>query len=148
MSDVKISLLSQILSLVGRDIFNKIVKKHNSDKFFKGINTWTHKVSMVFMQLSGSSSIRDIANGLLSATCIIRHLGFYKSPSKSSISYLNQTRSYEVFQNLYFELLRKLEQRLEKAKQYAHKLKRQIVIVRQWLSKTAATVCIYEVAAM
>ena len=129
MSDVKISLLSQILSLVDRDIFNKIVRKHNSDKFSKGINTWTHMVSMVFMQLSGSSSIRDIANGLLSATGNLSHLGIYKSPSKSSISYLNQTRSYEVFQDLYFELLRKLEPRLEKARQYAHKLKRQIFIV-------------------
>ena len=129
MSDVKISLLSQILSLVDRDIFSKIVRKHNSDKLSKGINTWTHMVSMVFMQLSGSSSIRDIANGLLSATGNLSHLGIYKSPSKSSISYLNQTRSYEVFQDLYFELLRKLEPRLEKARQHTHKLKRQIFIV-------------------
>jgi hypothetical protein len=97
-SDVKICLLSQILLLVDRDIFNKIVMIHNSDKFSKGINTWTHMISMVFMQLSSPSSIREIANGLVSATGNLSHLGIYKSPSKSSISYLNQTRSYEVFQ--------------------------------------------------
>ena len=57
MSDVKISLLSQILSLVDRDIFNKIVRKHNSDKFSKGINTWTHMVSMVFMQYQALAQI-------------------------------------------------------------------------------------------
>lgn len=68
MSDVKISLLSQILSHADRDIFNNIVRKHNSDKSSKGVNTWTHMVSMDFMQLSGSCSIRDIANGLLCAT--------------------------------------------------------------------------------
>ncbi|MBK6699283.1 MAG: DUF4372 domain-containing protein [Saprospiraceae bacterium] len=109
MSDVKISLLSQILSLVDRDIFNKVVRKYNSDKFSKGINNRTHMVSMVFMQLSGSSSIRDVANGLLSATGNLSHLGIYKSPLKSSISYINQSRSYEVFHNLYFEFLKKLE---------------------------------------
>lgn len=129
MSDVKISLLSQILSLINRDIFNRVVRKHKSDKFSKGINTWTHMVSMVFMQLSGSTSIRDIANGLLSATGNLSHLGISKSPSKSTISYLNQTRSYEVFQDLYFELLQKLEPSLEKARMYAKKLKAQIFII-------------------
>ena len=129
MSDVKISLLSQILTLIDRDIFKRVVRKHDSDKFSKGINTWTHMVSMVFMQLSGSTSIRDIANGLLSATGNLSHLGIFKSPSKSSISYLNQTRGYEVFQDLYFELLQKLEPSLEKARVYAKKLKRQIFIL-------------------
>ena len=129
MSNVKVSLLSQILTLIDRDIFNRIVRKDNSDKFSKGINTWTHMVSMVFMQLSGSSSIRDIAYGLLSATGNLNHLGIHKSPSRSSISYLNQTRSYEVFQDLYFELLSRLEPSLAKARQYANKLKRQIFIL-------------------
>lgn len=52
MSGIKISVFRQILALVDRNICNKLVRKHQSDKHSKGINTWTHMVSMIFMQLS------------------------------------------------------------------------------------------------
>ncbi|MFA7578392.1 MAG: DUF4372 domain-containing protein [Candidatus Muiribacteriota bacterium] len=31
-----------------RSIFTSLVKKHQSDKYSKGINSWTHLVSMLF----------------------------------------------------------------------------------------------------
>ena len=71
-------------------------------------------VSMIFMQLSASTSIRDIANGLMSAMGNLSHLGITKAPSKSSMSYINKHRSYEVFRDIYFELLESLEPSLEK----------------------------------
>lgn len=129
MSDVKISLFSQILSLLDRSIINRAVREHQSDKYSKGINTWTHMVSMVFMQLSGATSIRDIATGLLSATGNLNHFGISKAPSKSSISYLNKTRGYEVFRDIYFQLLESLEPSLVKARRHAYKLKRKIYLM-------------------
>mgnify|MGYP003472079268 CR=1 FL=1 len=96
MSHTNISLLSQILALVNRNIFEKTVKNHESDKHSKGINTWTHLVSMIFMQLSGSESIRDVATGILSATGNLNHLGIKRAPSKSSISYLIGRSSEQV----------------------------------------------------
>lgn len=129
MSEVKVSLLTQILALIDRNIFSSVVKKHNSDKYCKGINTWTHMVSMVFMQLSGASSIRDISNGLLSATGNLNHLGIFRSPSRSSISYLNKHRDASVFESLYFAFLTKLEPSLEKSRLYARQLKKKIFII-------------------
>lgn len=74
MSNVNISLFSQILGVIDRELFNREVRKHNTDKYNKGINTWTHFVSMLFMQFAGVSSLRDISNGLRSATGNLNHL--------------------------------------------------------------------------
>lgn len=129
MSHTNISLLSQILALVNRNIFEKTVKNHESDKHSKGINTWTHLVSMIFMQLSGSESIRDVATGILSATGNLNHLGIKRAPSKSSISYLNKNRDSKVFEDLYFKLLENSNSSLTSTRMYAKKIKNQIFIM-------------------
>ena len=129
MSETKISLLSQLLGLVDRNIVSKAVKKYQTDKHSKGINTWTHMVSMIFMQLSSSSSLRDISNGLWSATGNLNHLGIIKAPCKSSLSYLNKHRSSDVFEELYFKLLAHLEPSLAKSRLYARRLKRKVFIM-------------------
>jgi hypothetical protein len=129
MSIVKVSLFSQVLSLIDRNIFSSIVAKHQSDKYSKGINSWTHLVSMLFMQFANAKSLRDISNGLRSATGNLSHLGVHKAPSKSSMSYINAHRSYKIFMELYFELLDKYEPSLARKRKYARRLKRKIFIM-------------------
>jgi hypothetical protein len=124
-----LSLFSQILGLIDRNVFSKIVKHHQSDKHSKGINSWTHLVSMLFMQLAGASSLRDISNGLRSATGNLNHLGVGKAPCKSTLSYINKHRSYQVFSDLYFKLLEQLEPSLQRSRAYARQLKRKIFIM-------------------
>jgi hypothetical protein len=86
-------------------------------------------VSMIFMQMANASSLRDISNGLLSATGNLSHMGITKAPSKSSLSYLNKNRDAKVFEEMYFALLEDLEPSLKKRRMYARMLKRQIFIV-------------------
>ena len=129
MSRINISLFSQVLSLIDRNTLSRVVEYHGTDKYNKGINTWTHLVAMLFMQLSGASSLRDISNGLRSATGNLNHLGVSKAPCKSSLSYINKHRNYEVFKDAYFALLEKLEPSLQRKRIYANRLKRQIFIM-------------------
>ena len=129
MSVIKVSLFNQVLQLVDRSIFNRLVQKHQTDKYSKGINTWTHFVSMLFMQLSKVDSLRDISNGLRSATGNLSHLGVKRAPSKSSIGYLNKERKAIFFEELYFELLEKLEPSLSKRRKYVRRLKRKVFIM-------------------
>lgn len=126
---INISLFSQVLQLIDRGIVKDIVKTHESNKHSKGINSWTHIVSMLFMHLANANSNRDISNGLRSATGNLRHLGVIRAPSKSSMSYINANRNYKVFKDLYFALLEKLEPSLHRRKKYARRLKRQIFIM-------------------
>ena len=129
MSSIKLSLFSQLLGIVNRSVVSSAVRKYDTDKYNKGINTWTHFVSMLFMQLAGVTSLRDISNGLRSATGNLNHLGVTKSPCKSSLSYINKHRDYRVFMDTYFGLLDQLEPSLARRRKYANRLKRKIFIM-------------------
>ena len=111
-----------MLGLENRNIFNSCVKRHESDKHSKGINTWTHMAAMIFMQTSGAGSLRDITGNL-------SHMGIKTAPSKSSLSYLNKNRDAQVFEDMYFELFKHMEPSLQKYRQYARRLKSQVFIL-------------------
>ena len=107
---LNLTLFSQIISKLDRSKFNKLVNKKQTDKHNKGYNSWTHLVSMLFCQFAKSQSVRDISNGLRSATGNLNHLGIERAPSKSTISYQNKHRDNSVFKDYYFTLLESLGQ--------------------------------------
>ncbi len=110
---VNISLFAQIIQQIDRSNFNSLVKKHDTDKANKGFDSWTHLVSMLFCHFAKSCSVRDISNGLRSATGNLNHLGVQKAPSKSSISYQNARRNSDLFKDFYFALLKHFGQHLK-----------------------------------
>ena len=79
-----LNLLSQIISKLERTSFKKIVSKKLTDKHQKGYDSWTHLVSMLCCQFAKSQSLRDISNGLRSATGNLNHLAIQRAPSKST----------------------------------------------------------------
>jgi len=100
-----LTILSQIINGLCRDTFNKIVKKYESDKHSKGINCWTQLVTMLFCHLAKANSIREVTQGLVSMEVNLNHLGIMKkTPWKSSLSYINQHRSWELFRDYYLKL--------------------------------------------
>jgi len=129
MPQSKLNLFAQLLERIDRCGFKKLVKKHQSDKHAKGISTWTHFVSMLFMQLGHLDSLRDIQNGLRSLSASKNHLNISKVPSKSSLSYLNAKRNADFFEDLYFDLLTQLEPSLNRQRQYAQRLKRKVYLM-------------------
>src|SRR5690606_36703148 len=97
MSKSKLIIFAQMLGLIIRSKFSKVVKKHNTDKFSIGIDTWTHFVRMMFMQLAAVSSLRDISDGIRTASGNLNHLGVTQAPSKSSQTYRHTQRTHKVF---------------------------------------------------
>ena len=83
----QITLLGQVLQLLPRDPFKKLIKHYQTDKRNKGISSWDHMVSMIFCHIVGADSVRDISNGLRSITGDRVHLGMEAVPSKSSVSW-------------------------------------------------------------
>jgi hypothetical protein len=132
-----ITLFSQIISKLDRLKFNKIVKVKQTDKHCKGYTSWTHLVSMLFCQFAKSQSVRDISNGLRSATGNLNHLGIDRAPSKSSISYQNKHRDHELFKDYYFQLLESLGQH-PKFKQVKFRIKSKIFL----LDSTTISLCL------
>jgi hypothetical protein len=84
---VNLTLFSQIIKKLDKSIFKSLVKEYETDKHKKGFNSWSHMVSMLCCQFAKSQSVRDISNGLRSATGNLNHLGMLKAPSKSAVSY-------------------------------------------------------------
>lgn len=107
---INITLFSQIISKLDTSKFKKLVRSHQSDKHQKGFDSWSHLVSMLFCQFAKSQSLRDISNGLRSATGNLNHLGMLKAPSKSTVGYQNKNRSWELFRDYYYVLLESLGQ--------------------------------------
>jgi hypothetical protein len=132
-----ITLFSQIISKLDRSKFNKLVKVKQTDKHCKGYTSWTHLVSMLFCQFAKSQSVRDISNGLRSATGNLNHLGIDRAPSKSSISYQNKHRNHELFKEYYFQLLESLGQH-PKFKQVKFRIKSKIFL----LDSTTISLCL------
>ena len=132
-----ITLFSQIISKLDRSKFHKLVKVKQTDKHCKGYTSWTHLVSMLFCQFAMSQSVRDISNGLRSATGNLNHLGIDRAPSKSSISYQNKHRDHELFKEYYFQLLESLGQH-PKFKQVKFRIKSKIFL----LDSTTISLCL------
>ncbi len=125
---VNLTLLSQIISKLDRSKFSKVVNERETDKHNKGYNSWTQLVSMLFCQFAKSQSVRDISNGLRSATGNLNHLGIQKAPSKSSISYQNKNRDNNLFKDYYYQLLESLGQQAG-FKQVKFKIKSKIFLL-------------------
>ena len=132
-----ITLFSQIISRLDRLKFTKLVNEKQTDKHQKGYNSWTHLVAMLFCQFAKSQSVRDISNGLRSATGNLNHLGIEKAPSKSSISYQNKNRNWELFRDYYYQLLGSLGQQVG-FKQVKFKIKSKIF----FLDSTTISLCL------
>ena len=136
---VNLTLFSQILQHVDRNIFNQAVSKYQTDKHNKGINSWTHMVAMIFCHFSKAQSLREITNGLLSITGNLNHLGIQgKCPRKSSLSYINEHRNWQMFREFYFMLLKEYQGRGHLRRKKLHEVKQKIYL----LDSTIINVCI------
>ena len=123
-----LTLFSQIISKLDRIKFAKLVKERQTDKHQKGYTSWSHLVAMLFCQFAKSSSLRDISNGLRSATGNLNHMGVSMAPSKSTIGYQNKNRDWELFRDYYYELLKSLGQQAG-FKQVKFKIKSKIFLL-------------------
>lgn len=129
MSQTKYTLFSQVLRIFHKINFQKIVDAHQADKHSKGFDTWSHFVSMLFMQFAKMDSLRDICLGMKSAAGNLNHMGVEKAPTKSNLSYQNKKRPYEVFEDVYYKLLEELEPSLRRRKQYARRIRRKMYVI-------------------
>ena len=123
-----ITLFSQILQQIDKNIFQKSVNQYQTDKHNKGINSWTHLTAMLFYHLSKSQSIREITNGLLSASGNLNHMGIQdKCPSRSSLSYINGHRNWRMFREFYFLLKDHLQSKGYLGRKKFKKIKRKYI---------------------
>lgn len=97
------SMFSQILKLIPRTDFERIVKETESEYRSKGLSSWTQFVGMLFCQLGRAHSLREIEGGLKSCEGKLAHLGI-AAPARSSLSYANAHRPWQLFEKVFYGL--------------------------------------------
>jgi len=85
-----------LLKLFPQDILQSSVKKHKGDKYTKSFSCYNQLVSMIYAQLSGMSSLREIIVGYNQQTNSHYHLKTGKI-SRSTLSDANANRNYKIF---------------------------------------------------
>lgn len=99
------SLFSQMVALFHRGQFQSLVFRHKAERYCKGFDSWDHFVAMLFCQLAQAKSLREICGGLSCCLGKLRHLGFKKAPNKSTLSYANAHRPWQMYQDLFYQTL-------------------------------------------
>jgi hypothetical protein len=99
------SCFAQVLSLIPRYDFERIVREHQAERGAKGFSCWDQFVAMLFCQMGAAHTLREICGGLATALGRVVHLGLRKAPHRSTLAYANEHRPWQVYEALFYRLL-------------------------------------------
>jgi hypothetical protein len=120
------SIFAQLLQFIPRAQFEAAVTEHQAERHARGFSSWTQFVAMLFCQLGHAQSLREITQGLAASEGKLRHLGVETAPSRSTLAYANQHRSWELYRTVFEKLLQQCAaeaaQRSQRKFRFKHKL--------------------------
>lgn len=93
-------VFSQVIEFIPRYQFDKLVKQCKGDWHAKNLSSYNHLLHLLFGQLTGCDSLRDICLCLEAHSKMLYHLGFRKSVTHTSLSRANESRDYRIFEGL------------------------------------------------
>src|SRR6187200_1819772 len=97
------SIMNQLLQVFPRSEFQEEVKKTKAERHARGFASWDQFVAMLFCQLADAQSLREITGGLASCEGRLEQFGM-KVPNRSTLSYANQHRPWELFRNVFYQV--------------------------------------------
>jgi IS4 transposase len=132
------SVFHSLLKHVPWNKLEQITEKHDADELSRRLNTKRHFIALLYGQFSGATSLREIVTGMESHETRLYHLG--AAPVKrSTLSDANTERSWQVFGELFAEMLRQAHRGLRRAAGEAVRLIDSTSVRLSSLSKDWAT---------
>jgi len=116
------SIFSQLLQLFPRIEFQHMVKETRAEHGAKGFTCWSQFVAMLFCQLGRAHSLREITGGLRSCEGKLKHLGI-TAPKRSSLAYANGHRPWQLYQEVFLQLLERCRMQVGGRKKFRFKNK-------------------------
>lgn len=98
-------VFSQLTDFLPKRIFDSLVTKYNGDKHIKHFSCWNQLLSMIFGQLTGRDSLRDLMISIEPHKPKYYHLGFGKGTSRSNFANANEKRDCRIFEEYAFHLI-------------------------------------------
>jgi hypothetical protein len=93
-------VFSQILDYLPRYEFDKLVSKYKGDWHAKELTCYNQLLHLLFGQLTGCDSLRDICLCLGAHGNLLYHLGFSNTVNPSSLSRANDKRDSRIYEEL------------------------------------------------
>jgi IS4 transposase len=91
-----ITTFSELLKGLPRGTFDRLVTRHNADKYCKKFGHWDHLIAMLYGQLSGTTGLRPLEAGFNSHSAHHYHLGT-GAIKRATLADANEKRSDLVF---------------------------------------------------
>lgn len=96
------TIFNKITQVIDGNCINRTIKKYNSDFRSQHFDTRSHIYSMLYLQLSGTKSLRGLIDKLKFNPKLKKSINV---PSLSQLSRKNASRDYRVFEDIYFYLI-------------------------------------------
>jgi transposase len=91
---------------LNRSQFNDYVRKYKGDYYVKHFTCWNQLLVMMFGQLSGRESLRDLIVALEAHQSKCYHMGMGAKPvAKTTLARTNQDRDYRIFEDFAFYMM-------------------------------------------
>lgn len=91
-------VFAQLTEFLPQRVFDRIVAKHKGNKYVRHFTCWNQLLCMVFGQISGRESLRDLLVVIKAHQNKSYHLGLGKNVSLSNLSKANEKRIYLIFE--------------------------------------------------
>ena len=121
-------IFKQIMNLVDKVDINGLIRKHESDYYYKSFKTRTHLFTMLFGILSRCDSMTEVCEGLRAMGGKLNHLGMDQAPAKSTACDGLRNRSHKFFEDLYFTLVKHYQGFLSDSRTFGLTFKEVLII--------------------
>jgi len=107
------SVLHDLTKHIPWAVFERLVDEHGADWRMRRLSTKSQLIALLYGQLSGAASLREITTGLSSHQGRLYHLGAMP-PSRSTLADANAHRPHAVFTGLFAHMVGQAERGFRK----------------------------------
>ena len=98
-------IFAQLTDFLPQRVFDRLVSKYDGNKHVRHFSCWNQLLSMIFGQLTGRDSLRDLMVSIEPHKPKFYHLGFGKGTSRSNFAKANENRDCRIFEEYAFYLI-------------------------------------------
>ncbi|RYZ84674.1 MAG: IS4 family transposase [Proteobacteria bacterium] len=98
-------VFAQLTSYLPARVFDRCVAKYSGNKWAKHFSCYHQFLCMMFGQLSGRDSLRDLLVTLTAHRAKYYHLGLGRNVSRTNLARANERRDYRIYEEFAYELI-------------------------------------------
>jgi hypothetical protein len=98
-------VFAQLTQHLPRSVFNQCVQRHTGNYSTRTFSQWDQLLCMMYAQLTGRASLRDIATCLQSHSAKLYRAGFRSSIARSTLADANEQRDCNIFGDFALHLI-------------------------------------------